>query len=270
MRTIGTTGIFFFAVSLIAAQPAQGDNSTWNLNPTSGDWNTAANWTPASVPNAPDATAIFDFSNTTNVSLSGRTTVGEIIFNPGASAFTITAPDQMADALSIVGAGLSNQSGIEQALVAPEFGTFLGLPTVIFKGNALAGDLITLTAIPLGGIRFQESSGADHATIVGAAESAIVFADNSNAGSATITASGADQASSYGSDVNFIVNSDAANAILIAESGIRADEVAPFISPIIRRAAWPRSRFSAMVPSSPITTILESRLARSMATAGSP
>jgi autotransporter-associated beta strand protein len=219
MRTIGTTGIFFFAVSLSASQLAQGDSSTWNLNPTSGDWNTAANWTPASVPNAPDATAIFDVSNITNVSLSGRTTVGEIIFNPGASAFTITAPDQMADALSIVGAGLSNESGIEQALVAPEFGTFLGLPTVIFKGTALAGNLITLTAIPLGGIRFQENSGADHATIVAAERSAVVFADKSNAGSAIITSNGTDRASSYGSEVDFIGHSDAANAILTAESG---------------------------------------------------
>jgi autotransporter-associated beta strand protein len=219
MRSVVTTPIFFFAVFLIAAQLAQGDNSAWNLDPTSSDWNTAVNWTPASVPNAPDVTAIFDVSNTTNVSLSGRTTVGEIIFNPGASAFTITAPDQMADALSIVGAGLSNQSGIKQALVAPEFGTFLGLPTVIFKGTALAGDLITLTASPLGGIRFQESSGADHATIVGAEQSAIVFAGKSNAGSASITASGTDQASSYGSEVDFIAHSDAANAILTAESG---------------------------------------------------
>jgi autotransporter-associated beta strand protein len=103
--------------------------------------------------------------------------------------------------------------------VAPEFGTFLGLPTVIFKGTALAGDLITLTASPLGGIRFQENSGADHAAIVGAEQSAIVFAGKSNAGSATITASGTDQASSYGSEVDFIGHSDAANAILTAESG---------------------------------------------------
>ena len=216
--------IFFVAVSVFAAEVAQGVSSTWNLNPSSSDWNAAANWTPPIVPNGPDATAIFDVSNTTSLSLSARTTVGEIIFNPGASAFTITAPDNVANALNIVGAGLSNQSGVGQALVAPVFGTFLGLPTVIFKGTALAGDLITLTASLRGGIRFQDNSGADHATIVGAAESVIVFADNSNAGSATITANGADQDSSYGAEIDFIFNSDAANATLIAEGGIREDD----------------------------------------------
>src|SRR5262245_55516485 len=225
MRTTGTTGIFFFAVSLITAQLAQGDSSTWNLNPTSSDWNTAANWTPASVPNAPDAAAIFNVSNTANVSLSDSTTVGMIIFNPGASAFTITAPDLISDGLSIVGTGPSNQSGIEQTLVAPRFTEFsLGLPTLIFKGNALAGDLIILTTTPRGGIRFQDNSGADHANIVGAAESVIVFSNSSNAGSATITANGADQTTSYGGEVDFIFNSDAGEAILIAQGGIRDDD----------------------------------------------
>lgn len=171
------------------------------------------------MPNNSNAAAIFDVSNTTNVTLSAGVLVGEIIFNPGASAFTITAANNTTDALKIVGAGLNNQSGVEQALVAPEFGSFLGLPTVIFKGNALAGNLITLTASPRGGIRFQENSGADHTVIVGDRESAIVFADTSNAGSATITASGTDRASSYGSVVDFIFNSDAANAIVIAEGG---------------------------------------------------
>lgn len=219
MTTLATTRIVLVAVSLIAAQVAQGVSSTWDLNPTSGDWNTAANWTPAIVPNQPDATAIFDLSNTTNVTLSGKVVVGEIIFNPGASAFTLTAPNQTADALTIVGAGLSNQSGIEQVLVAPKYGTFLGLPTMIFGGNALAGELITLTTRVGGGIRFQENSGADRATVVGVAESAIVFADNSNAGSATITASGTGDARSYGATVNFIFNSDAATAILVAQGG---------------------------------------------------
>ena len=225
MRTVPTTRIFLVAVSLIAVQVAQGASSTWNLNPTSGDWNTAANWTPAIVPNAPDATAIFDISNTTNLSLSGGAVVGEIIFNPGASAFTITAPDLMSDVLSIVGTGLSNQSGIEQTLVAPKFGEFsLGLPTLIFKGNALAGDLIILTTTPRGGIRFQDNSSADRANIVGVAESVIVFSNSSNADSATITANGADQTTSYGGEVDFIFNSDAGEAILIAEGGIRDDD----------------------------------------------
>ena len=34
-------------------------SATWDLSPGSGDWNTAPNWTPATVPNGSDATATF-------------------------------------------------------------------------------------------------------------------------------------------------------------------------------------------------------------------
>ena len=70
---------------------AHADSATWNLNPTSGDWNTAANWTPNTVPNGPDDIATFGVSNQTDITLSiTATEVNELIFNPGASAFTIT------------------------------------------------------------------------------------------------------------------------------------------------------------------------------------
>src|SRR5215813_9479155 len=45
----------------------QAGSATWNLNPTSDDWNTAANWTPATVPNQPSDTASFATSDQTNV-----------------------------------------------------------------------------------------------------------------------------------------------------------------------------------------------------------
>ena len=34
-------------------------SATWNSNPVSNDWNTAANWTPATVPNGPEDIATF-------------------------------------------------------------------------------------------------------------------------------------------------------------------------------------------------------------------
>src|SRR2546423_11292681 len=89
---------FAFALHL---QPG---SATWNLSPTSGDWNTAANWTPATVPNGETDTATFDLSNITDVAVSASTTVNGIIFNPGASAFTITA--NSFDLLTIVGTGI--------------------------------------------------------------------------------------------------------------------------------------------------------------------
>src|SRR2546425_13164045 len=65
-------------------------SATWKTNPGSGDWNTAANWTPATVPNGPVDIATFAFSNITNVSVSAEIEVDSIVFTSGASAFTIT------------------------------------------------------------------------------------------------------------------------------------------------------------------------------------
>ena len=58
----------------------------------SGDWNDPLNWTPPIVPDGPFARATFNTSAITDISLSGAIAVKNIIFNPGASAFTITVP----------------------------------------------------------------------------------------------------------------------------------------------------------------------------------
>ncbi len=46
-------------LSLLDVPTAQAGSATWTLNPTSGDWNTAANWTPATIPNSPTDIATF-------------------------------------------------------------------------------------------------------------------------------------------------------------------------------------------------------------------
>jgi hypothetical protein len=94
-------------------------SATWNLNPTSGDWNTATNWMPATVPHGPNDTATFDVSNVTDVSLSANTEVAAIVFNPGANAFTITvSPSGSSTFLTIEGAGITNNSVMIQNFVA--------------------------------------------------------------------------------------------------------------------------------------------------------
>ncbi len=67
---------------LSAPNTAVGGSATWNLDPTNGgDWNTATNWTPMTVPNGPDDTATFDVSNTTDVTISdGFDAVNGIVF----------------------------------------------------------------------------------------------------------------------------------------------------------------------------------------------
>src|SRR5215831_13307322 len=96
---------------VIVAQTALAGSATWNSSPTSGDWNTAANWTPATVPNSSTAAATFSVSSITNISLSATTQVASITFNAGASAYTISA---FATQLLIEGTGVTNNSGVTQ------------------------------------------------------------------------------------------------------------------------------------------------------------
>src|SRR5438034_11660263 len=114
---------FILSLTLAIACNALAGSATWQLNPVSSDWNTAANWTPVTVPNGPSDTATFDLSNITDVAVSASTTVNGIVFNPGGSAFMITA--NSFDLLTIVGTGIVNNSGVPQNFVNPS-SSFLG------------------------------------------------------------------------------------------------------------------------------------------------
>ena len=74
-------------VALGALNAVYADSATWNLNPTSGDWTTAANWTPATVPNGPSDTATFASSDVTDVSIRALVQLDGIVFDVGADAF---------------------------------------------------------------------------------------------------------------------------------------------------------------------------------------
>src|ERR1044071_8100763 len=57
-------------------------SATWQLDPISGDWNTAANWMPNTVPNGPSDTATFATSHTTELPLSSSVDANGIAFDP--------------------------------------------------------------------------------------------------------------------------------------------------------------------------------------------
>ena len=109
------TAALLIGFVLLLATPAYAGSATWNLNPTSSDWNTAANWMPNTVPNGSGDTATFAVSNTTGVSLSANTEVSGIVFSSGTSAFTITASPPLT--LTMSGTGVVNDSGIAQNFV---------------------------------------------------------------------------------------------------------------------------------------------------------
>src|SRR5690348_15254875 len=94
-------------LSLGALSAIYAGSATWNLNPTTGDWNSAANWTPATVPNAASDTATFDVSNTTDVLLSAGITLNGIVYTPAASAFSVNTN---LNGMIISGRGITNES----------------------------------------------------------------------------------------------------------------------------------------------------------------
>ncbi len=133
MKTLKLTAIRCSLMFLVPALAYAG-SAEWNLKPTSDHWNTAANWTPMTVPNGPADTAAFALSNTTDVSISADTEVNGIMFTPPAtSPYFITVSRGIT--LTLSGTGVTNSSGIVQNFVTngDQFGQ------ISFTNNATAG-----------------------------------------------------------------------------------------------------------------------------------
>jgi autotransporter-associated beta strand protein len=221
---------------LFSLQSIHAGSATWNLDPTSGDWNNAANWTPNSVPNGPADTATFGVSNTTAISLSADTEVNSIIFGPGASAYQIRAREDQA--LTLSGAGITNNSGVAEKFVVGGDISFLneatagsstkftlnGLGTMSFHDTSTAGDgTFFLNGTDRGSpqLFFYDSSTAGNGTFMLSPSVTSVadckFFGSSSAGDAVFTAAGGVTFSCF---VGFFETSTADNATLIAGAGI--------------------------------------------------
>jgi len=97
------------AVALLAALPARAQDATWSTAPGSSNFNTAANWTPATVPTG---TAFFGASNITSITFQPfiTTSIGTLQFNPGAPAYSFSTSPALFTSISITGAGIVNSS----------------------------------------------------------------------------------------------------------------------------------------------------------------
>jgi len=184
-------------------------SATWNLSPTNGDWTNAANWTPATVPNGPSDTATFQSSNTTSVTLFGTIEVNGIVFNSGASAFTLNPT--FGSNLAISGTGVANSSGITQSFVTAGNATDAGFVT--FSNSATAGNLSSYT-----------NNGG---TVSGAGGGQTNFNNASTAGSASIANNPGQVSGAGGGLTDFVDTSTAASAAItnnaVAVSGANPD-----------------------------------------------
>jgi autotransporter-associated beta strand protein len=228
MNTLIVAAIRCSLIFLVPALAYAG-SAQWDLNPISGDWNTANNWTPMTVPNGPTDIATFDLSNTTNVSISANTEVDAITFTSAATnPYTITLSPTLT--LTISGTGITNNSGIVQHVLANggeavngEFGS------IRFTNNASAGSSATFTNNHgtnnfFGGITlFSDTSTAGSAMFINnngtvggdQFQGETVFFDSSTAGHGTFINNGS-RVSNYGNggSTGFLDTSSAGNAMI--------------------------------------------------------
>ena len=185
------------AFALGALNAIFADSATWSMNPTSGDWNTATNWTPNTVPNGPDDVATFGLSHQTNVFVSGfALELNELTFSPGARPFTINAIDGWD--VTISGTGIINNSGIAQNFV------LTSESQLDLRNNATAGDVTFFTL--KGGHGFQNQGGT------------VVFSNAASAGSATFVLYSPETRLAYsGGAVYFYGSSSAGNGSFNAQ-----------------------------------------------------
>jgi autotransporter-associated beta strand protein len=234
---VKTKLLIFLSLILAFGLDAQAGSATWNLNPISGDWNTALNWMPPTIPNGPADVATFSLSNQTSVSIFGvEIDLSSLVFDPGASAFTIAFTVNLPlTGLTFSGIGIVNNSGVLQTFVCD-------LGTITFTQNATAGELIAYTNVygmdfhdnasggnctftregnMAGLINFYDNSTADHATFTNnpGYGSAVIFYGNSTAGNATFTNEGGDYYL-YSGVTAFLDTSTAADGLFIANGSL--------------------------------------------------
>ncbi|MES5486749.1 autotransporter domain-containing protein [Bradyrhizobium sp. INPA03-11B] len=190
-RTLASlrAGLLASVALLVTGLPAAAQDATWSLTPTAGgpyvgmlDFNSAANWTPATVPTG---TATFGVTNSSNVGfLEQNTSVGGWTFNAGASAYTFNVGTYFgSQSLTFNGAGIVGNGG--SATIYNE-GGFAAVSTTQFVNASTAG---SATIYNSGILLFSDSSSAGSATIVtdDLTQTATRFSNTSTAGNAAIT-----------------------------------------------------------------------------------
>lgn len=237
---------------LFSAATMQAGSATWSLHPASSDWNTVANWSPATVPNAPSDTATFGTTTIPDLTLSAATIVAGITYSLGGSAIATTVPAPFG--LTFSGVGITNSSG-QMQVFQTSVGEDARKAVISFNSNATAGDLTTFINLSpisqqvIGGLlAFNDSSSAGHASVInqgsgngvfggqtefhnqatageatftclpGALNGGMtIFEDSSTAGSAHFTAEGGSLL--YGGEVNFVDSASADHGTYSANGG---------------------------------------------------
>ena len=175
----------------VGAVPALAQNATWNAAPASNDFDSAGNWTPATVPTG---TATFGASNITSLTFSALTTFDGWTFQAGAPSYTFNN----AQSLGFMGAGILGNSNV----------TVNNTGTVVFLNASTADNATIVNSNTVG---FFNTSTAGTANINNTGF--ITFNDTSSAGASTINSS-----TNIG-NLQFLNGSTAGNATIVTGTG---------------------------------------------------
>jgi len=187
-------------IAFIAQSSGYAGSATWNRNPPSSDWNDPLNWTPATVPNGASDIASFGFTNRTKVAISAGVEVASIVFEPGASAYTIRTTMHLG--MGLTGTGIVNDSGITQNLLVTNSSV------LSFSGNASAGS--NMRIIVPGQINITNDGG----------NGTIYFNDASSAGDGTYTCKGGRTDNGSGAAVYLFDDATAGTSTFKLEGGV--------------------------------------------------
>ena len=161
---------------LSTASSSFAGSATWKASAANAEWFNVNNWVQGTIPNGPGDTATFASSNRTSIDIPFNVEVNGIVFNPGASAFTIATNPTVVPTITISGVGITNNSGIVQNFVVNR-----GAAQIFFSNSATAGSLTAFTSF--GTITFDNTSTAGNATFTN--NGSLRFSTFSTAGDAT-------------------------------------------------------------------------------------
>jgi autotransporter-associated beta strand protein len=167
IKTTFTVSFLPVLLSMFSPQASRAGSATWSAtNAAGGAWGTAANWTPATVPNGPSDIATFGVSSARTVDVFPESDyqieLKAIHFEAGASSFSFIVNSALD--LIIDGTGIRNDSNLLQT-----FSAQVESP-IIFENSATAGENTLFT-----------NAGGDPEHFPGYT----YFWDTANAGSAT-------------------------------------------------------------------------------------
>ena len=193
-------------------------SATWKLNPVNNQWNDPQNWTPTTVPYGESDVATFVTSNVTEVTLGvtpngdAGNILGGIFFEPGASAYTITMTAVLGKPsyIEFDGAGIINNSGITQNLIAGNSGSArIDSARIYFQNSSSAGENVVIT-----------NQGSASTEVFYGAFTAFWTGSGPSAGTATIINEGCTVSGTvYGGSTVFLFSSRAERATLINNPG---------------------------------------------------